>query len=42
MDTLIFVAFVVVVVVLAYKFAPGFKDKADKVVDKDGDGRPFW
>lgn len=31
----------VVVGVLLYKFRPGFKAKADKYIDRDGDGKPL-
>lgn len=41
-DSVWFWIFVILVVaVLGYKFSPGFKDKADKVIDRDNDGRPF-
>lgn len=38
---LFWIAVIVVVAVLAYRFSPGFKERADKHIDKDGDGRPF-
>ena len=41
MDFWIIVIGLAIVAVLAYLLVPKFKAKADKTIDKDGDGKPF-
>lgn len=37
----LWVIVVAVLLIIAWKKLPKFRDKASKYVDKDGDGRPF-
>jgi len=43
MDTGFWIGAIIVIAILvvAWKLSPRFRSKVDKVVDRDGDGRPF-